>query len=117
MHSCLSVDEFLRSLMFKLVQSGSKATAVSFARCWKNFEDPVLDVLLGVQDQLILLLECLPEDVWEEGNGNLVSWFTILIFSGGDHQIQKSSRRIPTKWNGVEKCTLRAQKLKVAGIQ
>ena len=24
----------------------------------------MLDVLLGVQDQLILLLECLPEDVW-----------------------------------------------------
>ena len=73
MHPCLSVDEILRLLAFKLVASGAKATTVSLACCCRSFEDPVLDVLWETQDGLTPLLKCLPQDVWHEQDEKLVS--------------------------------------------
>ena len=66
MHACLNVDEIVRLIASKLVGSKTNATAVALASCRKNFEGPVLDVLWETQDKLLLLLESLPEDAWNE---------------------------------------------------
>ena len=73
MHRCLNLDEMLRLLACELVGSELKATAVSLARCCKSFENPVLHVLWETQDRLTPLLKCLPQEVWEEEDGNFVS--------------------------------------------
>lgn len=69
MHPCLRVDEIIRFLANELVELEAKRTAVALARCCKTFEEPVLDVLWEVQDQLTPLLMCLPEDTWEVHRG------------------------------------------------
>ena len=79
MHPCLNVDEILRLLARALVSSDAKAAAVALACCCKTFEEPVLDVLWEMQNQLIPLLECFPQDAWEEKDGRFVSPSTALI--------------------------------------
>ena len=73
MHPSLHVDEILRLLACELVASEARATAVVLARCCKSFEEPVLDALWETQDELSPLLECFPQDVWEEEQGWFVS--------------------------------------------
>ena len=73
MHSCLNVDEILRLIAEKLIESESKATAASLACCCRLVHDPVLDTLWETQSQLIPLLKCLPQEVWKEENGKFVS--------------------------------------------
>jgi len=73
MHPCLVVDEILRLIARESVASGAEATAISLACCCKVFENPVLDVLWETQDQLTPLLKCLPQEVWKEKGGSLVS--------------------------------------------
>jgi len=81
MHRCLSVDEILGLLACELVASGAKATAAALARCRKIFEDPLLDALWETQNRLTPLLDCLPEDVWEEESESFVSHSPVDIFS------------------------------------
>lgn len=87
MHPCLNVDEIVRLLACELVASEAKATAVSLACCCKNFEDPVLDTLWDMQDQLRPLLKCLPQKVWKEEDGNFVSQVMALHFLHSYHLI------------------------------
>jgi len=72
MHACLNVDEIVRLIADELVVSEAKATAVSLARCCKNFEESVMDVLWESQ-HLLPLLKCFPQDVWKERGGKFVS--------------------------------------------
>jgi hypothetical protein len=72
MHPCLRVDEIIRLVAHKLVDSEAEGTAASLACCCKSFEEPVLDVLWVVQLGLTPLLKCLPEDTWED-SGKFVS--------------------------------------------
>ena len=67
------MEDILNLLARKLIESGLKATAVSLACCCRSFEESVLHVLWETQDRLIPLLKCLPQDVWEGGNGSFVS--------------------------------------------
>lgn len=76
MHACLNVDEIIRFIACELVASGRKGTAAALASCCKSFEDPVLDALWEVQDQLYPLLKSFPGDVWGEGDGKFVGVFT-----------------------------------------
>ena len=80
MHPCLNVDEIVRLIAGKLIESKTNATAVALACCRKSFEDPVLDVLWGTQDKLLPLLKSLPGDVWNEGECT-VSVPTTRLFS------------------------------------
>ena len=73
MHPCFNVDEILSLFARELVVSKAKATAVALACCCKGFEGPVLDALWETQKRLTPLLKCIPQDVWEEGNGGFVS--------------------------------------------
>jgi len=73
MHACLSVDEIVRLLACELVAAGGKLTAVALACCHKTLEDPVLDVLWGIQDRLYPLLETFPASVWDEAVKTFVS--------------------------------------------
>lgn len=79
MHPCLGVDEILRLIARKLVESEAEATAVSLACCCKCFEDPMLDTLWEGQDQLIPLLKCFPPDAWAERHGKFVSQVTASV--------------------------------------
>jgi len=76
MHACLNVDEIVRLLACELVASGGKGTAAALACCCKNFEEPVLDALWEVQDQLRPLLKSLPGDAWDDNGRIFVSGFT-----------------------------------------
>jgi len=73
MHAYLNVDEIVRLIACELVASGGKGTAVALACCCKNFEDPVLDALWEVQNQLRPLLKSLPGDVWDDDDRIFVS--------------------------------------------
>jgi hypothetical protein len=114
MHACLSVDEILRLIACKLVESEAKATAVSLACCCKGFEDPALDALWETQD-LFLLLKSLPEDVWEEEHRTFVSSLTAFTFRALNRLTRKSFKRIPTKaeWAHFRKHTRRIRELKM----
>ena len=81
MHHCLRVDEIVRTITCELVTSGGRATSVALACCSKNFEDPVLDALWGIQRRLHPLLKSLPGDVWNDGGRFGVSPPTIPVFS------------------------------------
>lgn len=72
MHACLNVDEIVRLLACELVTSG-KGTAAALACCRKSFEDPVLDAVWEVQDQLRPLLKSFPGDVLDDEGGKWVS--------------------------------------------
>ena len=80
MHACLNVDEIVRLIASKLIESKSNATAVALACCCKNFENPVLDVLWETQDKLLPLFKSLPGDVWNE-DGCAVSVPITRVFS------------------------------------
>jgi len=80
MHPCLNVDEILRLLARELVASEAKAAAVALASCRKSFEEPLLDELWRMQDRLIPLLKCFPQDVWMGEGQTIVSPPTALIF-------------------------------------
>ena len=81
MHPCLNVDEIVRIIARELVALEGKKTAVSLACCRKNFEDPALDALWEMQDQLSLLLKTFPGGVWEENDGKFVCASTISYSS------------------------------------
>ena len=67
MHTCLNMDEIIRLIASELIASRAGTTAISFACCRKNFEDPVLDVLWETQDRLLPLLKSFPVGVWNGG--------------------------------------------------
>ena len=115
MHPCLNVDEILRLLACELVGSEARATAVALGSCCKSFEDPVLDALWETQHRLIPLLKCLPQDVWEEEEGDFVSELTSFIRPAHNRLIWKSFKRIPTKaeWNDFRKHARRMRCLTV----
>jgi hypothetical protein len=115
MHACLSVDEILRSLAYKLVGSEANATVVALACCCKSFEDPALDALWETQDRLLPLLKIFPEDVWEEEDESFVSPLTASTFHALKNSIWKSFKRIPTKaeWTRFRKHARRIRKLEV----
>ena len=73
MHTCITVDEIIRLLACELVASGGKATAVALARCCKNLEDPVLDVLWATQERLYPLLDTFAKGIWNYELETLVS--------------------------------------------
>ena len=113
MHPCFSVDENLKLLARGLVALEAGASAVALACCCKSFEGPVLDVLWEIQDQLIPLLKCFPEDIWEEEDGRFVSPLAAFIFPLFNPFYLKSFRRIPTKaeWIHSRKHAQRMRKL------
>lgn len=74
MHACLCVDEIIRLLASELITIGGRGTAVALACCCKNFQDPVLDELWKVQDQLPPLLRSFPRKVWDDDGGDFVSF-------------------------------------------
>ena len=65
----------------KVVAAGAKAAAVALACCCKSFEDPVLDALWETQDRLTPLLDCFPQEIWEEGGESFVSHSVVFVFS------------------------------------
>ena len=79
MDTCLNMDEIVMLIACELVTSRAKATAVALAVCRKGFEDTVLDVLWGSQEELLPLLKSLPGDVWNDG-GCTVSAPTVYVF-------------------------------------
>ena len=119
MHPCLSVDEILRLLAYKLVGSEAKATVVALACCCKSFEDPALDALWETQDRFLPLLKSFPGDVWEEEAGNFVSLLTAPTCSALNRLFCKSFKRIPTKaeWARFQKYAWRVQELKVGNSE
>ena len=101
MHPCLKVDEILRLLACKLVESEAKTTAVSFACCCKDFEDPVLDALWESQDRLLPLLKSFPGDVWELEAGRFVSPLIVFVFSSPNHAVEEVLQESPNE-RGME---------------
>jgi len=87
MHPCLNVHEVLSLFARELVASEAKATAVALACCCKSFEEPVLDVLWETQDRLTPLLKCIPQDAWEEEDGNFVSQAMALTPLALNHSV------------------------------
>ena len=117
MHSCLGVDEILQLVARELVASEAKGTAVLLACCYRNLEDPVLDRLWETQDRITPLLKCLPQEVWKEERGSLVSQFITLLFPMFMARFSKSLVRIPTKaeWAKFRKYTRRMRALEMYG--
>lgn len=115
MHHCLSMDEILRLLTWKLVATGAEATAFALACCCKSFEDPFLDALWERQHRLAPLLACFPQDVWKEGSGSFVSHSVVVIFSALNCLIGKSFKRIPTRaeWTAFQRYARRMPALTV----
>jgi len=103
MHRCLSVDEILGLLACELVASGAKAAAAA--------EDPLLDALWETQNRLTPLLDCFPQDVWDEGSESFVSHSVVDIFSALTVLIGKSFKRIPTRaeWTAFRRYARRIQ--------
>ena len=97
MHACLSVDEIIRLIACELVDSKAKATAVALAACRKSFEEPVLDALWETQEELLPLLESLPEGVWREGGCVVRTPITCLSIS---HSFKSLSEDCRPRWNG-----------------
>lgn len=87
MHPCLSVDEILSHFAHELVASEAKGTAVALACCYRSFEEPVLDALWEAQERLTPLLKCIPQDVWEEEEGNFVSQAVVLTSFALNHLV------------------------------
>ena len=56
MHACLNVDEIVRLIIYELVESRARGSAVALACCRKSFEDPVLDALRETRNGLLPLL-------------------------------------------------------------
>jgi len=79
MHACLNIDEIVRLIACELVASGAKATAAALARCHKNSEGPVLDILWKTQRGLLPLLKSLPGDVWNEGRCTVSAATTCIL--------------------------------------
>ena len=102
MHACLNVDEIVRLIAHELVASEAKGSAVALARCYKGFEDPVLDALWETKNGLAPLLASLPSDVWSLPNAPTVSAPTTYIFSPLNYLVWKSFKRSPhtsCSWN------------------
>ena len=112
MHSCLRVDEIVRLVACELVALRGHATSVALACCGKSFEDPVLDTLWEIQEDLLRLLKTLPGDVWKEG-GCPVSSPTTRVSSSFNYFIQKSFARLPTppEWARFRKYARRMRTL------
>jgi hypothetical protein len=116
MHRSLIIHDVLHLLACKLVESELEATAVSLACCCKTFEDPILDELWKTQDQLIPLLRCLPQEVWEVTDGYFVSRTVMSpLLSALNNLFGKHLQRIPTKaeWSDFQKYARRMRRLKV----
>ena len=118
MHPCLRVDEIIRLVACELVELEANGTVAALACCCKSFEEPVLDVLWETQVELTLLLECLPEDTWEdawEESGKFVSWLMAFTFSTVSNQIRKIFTRTPTvaEWADLRKYTRRMRSLEL----
>ena len=96
MHTCLNADKIVRLIACELVASGAKGTAVALARCRKNHEDPVLDVLWETQEKLLPLFKSLPGDVWEEDR-YIVSAPTTRLFLPLNHFVRKVVWRVLQK--------------------
>ena len=113
MHPCLNVDEIVRLIAGKLIESKTNATAVALACCCQSFEDPVLDVLWETQDKLLPLFKSLPGDVWNEG-GCTVSVPTTRVSSSLNCLVRKSFKRSPTtlEWARFRKYARRMRELK-----
>ena len=101
MHPCLSVDEILRLLAYKLVESEAKATAVSLACCCKSFEDPALDALWETQDELLPLLRSFPGGAWKTEAGQFVRVLTHFTLSSSDCFTEEGFRETPNE-RGME---------------
>lgn len=84
MHPCLCVDEIVRLIASELVTTKGQASVVALARCCKNFEDPVLDVLWRTTERLHPLLKSLPGDVWNGSECTVSAPTTFVLPSFND---------------------------------
>ena len=123
MHPCLNVDEIVRLIAGKLIESKTNATAIALACCCQSFEDPALDALWGTQDKLLPLLKSLPGDVWNEGGCTVsVSTTRSYIYTQTNNTrflfpqlfVRKSFKRSPTtlEWARFRKYARRMRELK-----
>lgn len=94
MHCCLYVEDILRLIAHELVAAGRNGTVSALARCCKYFEDPVLDVLWGMQCHLHLLLDTFPQDIWG-CRGNVSAVTISFVLSVLTYSILKDIQETP----------------------
>ena len=74
-HRVLAIDEILREVA-SCVTDIHPSTTVALACCAKSFEEPALNELWKIQDELPTLIKTLPPDCWElhigEAEDNIV---------------------------------------------
>ena len=90
MHRCLCVDEIAR-LVIKDIIKLEVLSAISLACTCRAFEAAVMEILWGShQTNLVTLLRCLPNEVWEIRKSDLGGSY--FVWRKGVSQVPPNTR-------------------------